>query len=35
MHLEVLISAVAKELRAARPEVGEPGEVLPGVEVVV
>src|SRR5258707_7559769 len=30
MHLEVLIGAVAKELRAARPEVGEPGDVLLG-----
>ena len=32
MHLEVLVGAVAKELRAARPEVGKPGDVL---EVVV
>src|SRR6266850_5154392 len=30
MHLEVLIGAVTKELRAARPEVGEPGDVLFG-----
>src|SRR5436190_8900903 len=30
MHLEVLVSAVAKKLRAARPEVGEPGKVLLG-----
>jgi hypothetical protein len=30
MHLEVLVGAVAKELRAARPEVGEPGDVLLG-----
>jgi len=30
MHLEVLIGAVAKELRAARTEVGQPGDVLPG-----
>jgi hypothetical protein len=30
MHLEVLIGAVAKELRAATPEVGEPGDVLLG-----
>jgi len=30
MHLEVLIGAVAKELRAARPEVGESGDVLLG-----
>src|SRR5215831_5138855 len=30
MHPEVLIGAVAKELRAARPEVGEPGDVLLG-----
>src|SRR5262249_25268243 len=28
MDLEVLVGAVAKELRAARPEVGEPGDVL-------
>ncbi len=35
MDLEVLVSAVAKELRAARPEVGEPGDVLLGVKVVV
>src|SRR5262249_39787485 len=28
VHLEVLVSTVAKELRAARPEVGEPGDVL-------
>jgi hypothetical protein len=30
MHLEVLVGAVAKKLRAARPEVGEPGDVLLG-----
>jgi hypothetical protein len=30
MHLEVLIGAVAKKLRATRPEVGEPGDVLLG-----
>src|SRR4029077_16109838 len=30
MHLEVLVGAVAKKLRAARPEVGEPGYVLLG-----
>jgi hypothetical protein len=30
MHLQVLVSAVAKKLRAARPEVGEPGNVLLG-----
>src|SRR5690348_13467347 len=30
MHLEVLIGAVAKKLRAARPEVGESGDVLLG-----
>ena len=30
MHLKVLVGAVAKELRAARPEVGEPGDVLLG-----
>jgi len=30
MHLEVFVGAVAKELRAARPEVGEPGDVLLG-----
>jgi hypothetical protein len=35
MHLEVLIGAVAKELRAARPEVGEPATYCSGVEVVV
>jgi hypothetical protein len=28
MHLEVLVSAVAEKLRAAGPEVGEPGNVL-------
>jgi hypothetical protein len=32
MHLEVLVGAVAKELRAARPEVGEPGDVLLGCQ---
>lgn len=30
MHFEVLVGAVAKDLRAARPEVGEPGDVLLG-----
>ena len=30
MHLEVLVGAVAKELRAAWPEVGKPGDVLLG-----
>ena len=35
MDLEVLVSAVAKELRVARPEVDEPGDVLLGVKVVV
>ena len=30
MHLEVLVGAVAKQLRAARPEVGEPGDELLG-----
>ena len=30
MHFEVLIGAVAKKLRAARPAVGEPGDVLLG-----
>ena len=30
MHLEVLVGAVAKKLRAARPKVGEPGDVLLG-----
>src|SRR6267143_4493542 len=30
MHVEVVVGAVAKELRAARPEVGEPGDVLLG-----
>ena len=28
MDLEVLVGAIAKKLRAARPEVGEPGDVL-------
>src|SRR5262249_48313946 len=28
MYLEVFVGAVAKELRAARPEVGEPGDEL-------
>jgi hypothetical protein len=28
MHLEVFVGAIAKELRAARPEVGESGHVL-------
>ena len=32
MHLEVLVSAVAEKLRAAGPEVGEPGNV--GEEIV-
>ena len=30
MHLEVPVGAVAKELRAPGPEVGEPGDVLLG-----
>src|SRR5262249_41441564 len=30
MHLQVLVRAVAKELRAPRPEVGERGEELLG-----
>src|SRR5262245_23112262 len=30
MHLEVVVGAVAKKLRAARPKVGEPGDVLLG-----
>ena len=30
VHLQVLIGAVAEELRAARPEVGEPSDVLLG-----
>jgi hypothetical protein len=30
MHLEVVISAVAEKLRAAGPEVGEPGNLLLG-----
>jgi len=30
MHLEVLVGAAAKEFRAARPEVGEPGDELLG-----
>src|SRR5712672_2469137 len=30
LHLEVLIGAVAEKLRAARPKVGEPGDVLLG-----
>jgi hypothetical protein len=28
MNLEVFVGAIAKELRAARPEVGEPGDEL-------
>src|SRR5215471_9755055 len=28
MDLEVTVGAVAKELRAARPKIGEPGDVL-------
>ena len=35
MHLEVLVGAVAKELRTARPEVGQPAMNCSGVEVVV
>src|SRR5580704_10248076 len=35
MHLEVLIGAVAKKVRAARSEVGEPATYCSGVEVVV
>jgi hypothetical protein len=30
MHLEVLVGAVAKDLRAARSEVGKPGDILVG-----
>src|SRR5262245_36392755 len=30
MHLEVLVGAVAEQLRAAGPEIGEPGDVLFG-----
>jgi hypothetical protein len=30
VHLEILVGAVAKELRAAGPEIGEPGDVLLG-----
>jgi hypothetical protein len=30
VHLEVRVGAVAKELRAARPEIGESGDVLLG-----
>jgi len=30
MHPEIVVSAVAKELRSARPEVGEPGDELLG-----
>jgi hypothetical protein len=30
MHLEVRVGAVAKELRATRPEIGESGDVLLG-----
>jgi hypothetical protein len=30
MHLEVLVGAVAKELRAAGAEVGEAGDILLG-----
>jgi hypothetical protein len=35
MHLEVLVGAVAKKLRAARPEVVSPATYCAGVEVVV
>jgi len=28
MHLEVFVGAVAKDLRAARSEVGEPGDII-------
>jgi hypothetical protein len=35
MHLEVLVGAVAKKVRAARSEVGEPATYCSGVEVVV
>jgi hypothetical protein len=35
VHLEVLVGAVAKELRTAGPEVGKPGDVLLGCRVVV
>jgi hypothetical protein len=30
VHLEILVGAVAKDLRAAGPEIGEPGDVLLG-----
>ena len=32
MHLEIFVPAVAKERRAARPEVGEPGDLLRGCQ---
>ena len=35
MHLEVLVRAVAEQLRAARSEVGEPATNCPGVALVV
>ena len=35
VDLEIVVGAVAEEFRAARPEVGEPGNVLFGVKVVV
>jgi hypothetical protein len=35
MHLEVIVGAVAEDLRAARPKIGEPGDELLRVEVVV
>jgi hypothetical protein len=35
MHLEVVVSAIREQLRAARSEVGEPGDELFRVAVVV
>ena len=32
MHIQVFVGAVAKELRAAGPEVGEPGDILRGCQ---
>jgi hypothetical protein len=34
MYLEVLVGAVAEQLRAARPEVGESGDILLGRQSV-
>jgi hypothetical protein len=35
MHFQVFVRAIAEELRAARPKVGEPGDELLGVDMVV